>query len=56
MERFPGRWHDLSAQQELPLGYRASPYLGQHDFEVYGELLGWDEARVAEALGDELLS
>ncbi|MCP4223641.1 MAG: CoA transferase [Actinomycetia bacterium] len=56
MERFPGRWHDLSAQQELPLGYRASPYLGQHDFEVYGELLGWDEARVAKALGDELLS
>jgi len=54
-ERYPGRWHRPDGAPEADLDHTASPYLGQHNFEVLRELLGWDEAEVAEALGDELL-
>jgi crotonobetainyl-CoA:carnitine CoA-transferase CaiB-like acyl-CoA transferase len=35
---------------------RASPTLGEHNFEVYGELLGLTEAEIAEAIADGLFS
>jgi crotonobetainyl-CoA:carnitine CoA-transferase CaiB-like acyl-CoA transferase len=35
---------------------RASPALGEHNFEVYAELLGLSEAEVAEAIADGLLA
>jgi crotonobetainyl-CoA:carnitine CoA-transferase CaiB-like acyl-CoA transferase len=53
-ERHPARWFD--GEGEIELIYRASPYLGQHDFEIYGDLLGWDPGRVAQAMGDGLVS
>ncbi len=52
-ERHPARW--VSGGEELDLGYRATPYLGEHNFEVYEELLGWDAERIAIAIGDELI-
>ena len=40
-----------------PLGdYRPAPLLGEHNFEVYGELLGMSEAEIAEAIADGLFS
>lgn len=54
-ERHPGRWYSTDGRAEVMLRYGASPFLGQHNFEVFGELLGWDEAAVAEAMGDDLL-
>lgn len=53
-DRHPARWYVDGTEVEL--SYRPSPYLGEHDFEVYGELLGWDEAAVAEAIGDGLFT
>lgn len=52
-ERHPARWVVDGAEVELT--YRPSPFLGEHNFEVYGELLGWDEIAVAEAMGDGLI-
>ncbi len=36
--------------------YRPAPLLGEHNFEVYGELLGMSEAEIAEAIADGLFS
>ena len=47
---FPARW---STSELEP--YRPSPYLGEHNFEVFGDLLGWDPERIATAIGDGLL-
>jgi crotonobetainyl-CoA:carnitine CoA-transferase CaiB-like acyl-CoA transferase len=52
-ERHPARWFDRG--RELTLGYEASAYLGEHNFEVYEELLGWDAEQVAVAIGTELI-
>jgi hypothetical protein len=52
-ERHPARWFDGSTELRLPYG--PAPYLGEHNFEVFEDLLGWDAADVAEAIGDELL-
>jgi len=52
-DRHPARWY--GAAGEVELAYGPAPYLGQHDFEVYGELLGWDDVAVAEAMGDGLV-
>ncbi|MEM9651363.1 MAG: CoA transferase [Actinomycetota bacterium] len=52
-ERHPARWFDRAG--ELPLQYRPTAYLGEHNFEVYQELLGWDAERVAIAMGTELI-
>jgi crotonobetainyl-CoA:carnitine CoA-transferase CaiB-like acyl-CoA transferase len=51
VDRFPARF-SLSA---LP-AHRPSPYLGEHNFEVYGELLALTEEEVAAAMGDQLFS
>ena len=53
-DRHPARWFDGADEIDLPYG--PSAYLGQHDFEVYGQLLGWDDVAVAEAMGDGLIA
>ena len=42
--------------EELTLEYRASPYFGEHTFEVYAGLLGMDEVEIAERMGDGLFA
>ena len=55
MDRFPAVLRDADGT-ELTLEYRASPYLGEHNFEVYGKLLGMDEGEIAERMGDGLFT
>jgi crotonobetainyl-CoA:carnitine CoA-transferase CaiB-like acyl-CoA transferase len=50
LDRFPA---EFSASE---LSYQRTPLLGEHNFEVYEELLGMSEAEVAEAIGDGLFS
>jgi len=51
VEVFPG------AFSATPLDrYRASPLFGEHNFEVYPELLGMSEAEIAEAIADGLFT
>lgn len=52
-ERHPARWY--SQGTELAIGYRPTPYLGEHNFEVYQDVLGWDTEEIAVAIGTELL-
>ncbi|MPY94702.1 MAG: hypothetical protein GEV08_17055 [Acidimicrobiia bacterium] len=53
-DRFPAVLRDGSGPIEL--AYVHSPYLGEHTFEVAGELLGLEEAEVAERIGEGLFS
>jgi hypothetical protein len=55
-DRFPARLFDSTTGAELELRYRASPYLGEHNFDVYGDVLGMDAAEVAERMGDGLFT
>jgi crotonobetainyl-CoA:carnitine CoA-transferase CaiB-like acyl-CoA transferase len=55
VDRFPARMRDADGT-ELQLVYRASPYLGEHNFDVYGDLLGLDVGEVAERMGDGLFA
>ena len=55
IEGFPAHLHDASGEP-IELVYRASPYYGEHTFEVYRELLGMDEVDVAEGMGDGLFA
>ena len=41
---------------ELAPTYRASPYLGEHNFDLYPQLLGLDEGEVSERMGDGLFT
>ena len=41
---------------ELMLDYRPSPYMGEHNFEVYARLLGFDDVEIAERMGDGLFA
>ncbi|MGH9006238.1 MAG: CoA transferase [Acidimicrobiales bacterium] len=51
-DRYPAIWSAMTLEP-----YRqAAAYPGEHNFEVYPELLGIDEAEVAEAMGDGLFS
>ncbi len=52
-DRFPAILRDADGT-ELALTYRASPYLGEHNFDVYPQLLGLDEGEVGERMGDGL--
>ena len=45
-----------SGLKSIELAYRATPYYGEHNFELYGELLGMDEIEVAEHMGDGLFT
>jgi crotonobetainyl-CoA:carnitine CoA-transferase CaiB-like acyl-CoA transferase len=51
-DRFPARLTDAAGVIERP--YVGSPALGEHNFEVYEELLGWDADRIATAMADGL--
>jgi len=51
IDRFPAA---LALRELEP--YAASPILGQHNFEVYGELAGMTEEEIAAAIGDGLFS
>jgi crotonobetainyl-CoA:carnitine CoA-transferase CaiB-like acyl-CoA transferase len=51
-DRYPALWSRMSLEP-----YRApAAYPGEHNFEVYPELLDLDEAAVAEAMSDGLFS
>jgi crotonobetainyl-CoA:carnitine CoA-transferase CaiB-like acyl-CoA transferase len=52
VERFPGLWSDVE------LGpYRPAPaYVGEHAFEILGELAGMSDEEIAEAMADGRLS
>ena len=39
---------------ELQLTYRPAPAFGEHTFDVYKELLGWDDEHIADAIGKGL--
>ncbi len=54
-DRFPATLTD-SGGTELTIGYRPSPYLGEHNFDVYGALLGLDDGEIAERIGDGLFT
>ncbi len=51
-DRFPGVWSGTDLLPYTPSG----AYPGEHNFEVYRELLGMDEAAVAEAMSGGLFS
>lgn len=55
VECFPAHLSDADGTS-IGLDYRATPYFGEHSFEIYGELLGMDETEIAEAIGDGLFS
>jgi benzylsuccinate CoA-transferase BbsF subunit len=51
-DRFPGLWSDTTLEP-----YRPAPaYVGEHNFEVYTEIAGLDEASVAEGMASGLFS
>jgi crotonobetainyl-CoA:carnitine CoA-transferase CaiB-like acyl-CoA transferase len=54
-DRFPAVLRDADGT-EMPLVYRGSPYLGQHNFDVYARLLGLDDGAIAERMGDGLFT
>lgn len=54
-DRFPAVLHDVNGR-EIPLSYRHSPYLGEHNFDVYESLVGLDASEVAERMGTGLFS
>lgn len=51
-DRYPALWSRMSLEPYLP----AAAYAGEHNFEVYPELLDIDEAAVAEAMGEGLFA
>jgi crotonobetainyl-CoA:carnitine CoA-transferase CaiB-like acyl-CoA transferase len=55
IEGFPARLHDTSGAP-IELEYRATPYYGEHTFDVYREVLGLDEIEIAERMGDGLFT
>jgi crotonobetainyl-CoA:carnitine CoA-transferase CaiB-like acyl-CoA transferase len=51
-DRYPAIWSGTTLQP-----YMAAPaYIGEHNFEVYAEVAGLDEATVAEGISDGLFS
>lgn len=54
-DRFPAVLHDADGT-EMTLDYRPSPYMGEHNFDVYARLLGLDDVEIAERMGDGLFS
>ena len=49
IDRFPAEFSGTPLDP-----YTASPFFGQHNFEVYAELLGMSQEEIAEAIGDGL--
>jgi hypothetical protein len=54
-DRFPAILRDAGGSELAPT-YRASPYLGEHNFDVYPQILGLDEGEVSERMGDGLFT
>ena len=54
-DRFPAILRDADGSELAPT-YRPSPYLGEHNFDVYPQLLGLDEGEVSERMGDGLFT
>jgi crotonobetainyl-CoA:carnitine CoA-transferase CaiB-like acyl-CoA transferase len=50
-DRFPALWSTSTLEP-----YRRSPYFGEHNFEVYGDLAGYSVEEIAEGIGDDLFS
>ncbi len=51
-DTYPALWDG----QRPPVVRLAPAYLGEHNFEVYGQLAGMDEQEIAEGIGDGLFS
>jgi crotonobetainyl-CoA:carnitine CoA-transferase CaiB-like acyl-CoA transferase len=51
-DRYPAVWSTGDLDPYLP----SPAYVGEHNFEIYGELLGLDEVAIAERMGDGLFS
>jgi len=51
-DRYPAIWSGSDLEPYAPSG----AYPGEHNFEVYAQLLGMDETAVAEAMGEGLFS
>jgi crotonobetainyl-CoA:carnitine CoA-transferase CaiB-like acyl-CoA transferase len=51
-DRYPAIWSRMSLEPYLP----PAAYVGEHNFEVYPQLLDLDEAEVAEAMSDGLFT
>jgi crotonobetainyl-CoA:carnitine CoA-transferase CaiB-like acyl-CoA transferase len=49
IDRFPAEFSGTPLDS-----YTASPFFGQHNFEVYAELLGLSQEEVATAIGEGL--
>lgn len=49
-DRFPAIWSGTDLEPYLPSG----AYIGEHNFEVYGELAGMNEEDIALAMGEGL--
>ena len=58
-DRHPADWFrgggPAAGGAPIELSYTGSPFLGEHNFEVYEELLGWDAEQIAIAIGEELI-
>ena len=48
-DRFPALWSDTGLEP-----YRRAPYFGEHNFEVYGELVGLSDEEIAVGMGEGL--
>jgi crotonobetainyl-CoA:carnitine CoA-transferase CaiB-like acyl-CoA transferase len=51
-DTFPALWDG----ERPPVERLAPAYLGEHNFQVYGELAGMDEQEIAEGMADGLFS
>jgi crotonobetainyl-CoA:carnitine CoA-transferase CaiB-like acyl-CoA transferase len=51
-DRYPAIWSAMSLEPYMA----PAAYAGEHNFEIYPELLDMDEAGVAEAMADGLFS
>ena len=50
-DRFPALWSTSTLEP-----YRRSPYFGEHNFEVYGDLAGFSVEEIAVGIGDDLFT
>ena len=51
VDRFPGHFSESKLEP-----YKPAPFFGEHNFTVYGELLGMSETEIAAAIGDGLFA
>jgi crotonobetainyl-CoA:carnitine CoA-transferase CaiB-like acyl-CoA transferase len=51
LDRFPAAFSDTSLEP-----YQSAPFFGEHNFEVYKELLGMSDEEIAAAIGEGLFA